>query len=203
MQKLPKLLKKNRKGEYKFVPKPKYDKGELVKEILRAVAVGGIFAMALAAPNVAQLAQFLEPADRRKVRRVIKSLRDRRLVRLVSRGDRDYFEVTEGGRRQLTEYDIDDMVLNKSKRWDGVWRIVMFDVPHQFRNARDALQFKLRELGFYRYQKSIYITPHRCRDEIDFIACFFHIERCVKYVEVDELEDEITLVNHFELDQPY
>lgn len=194
-----KLLKKGKKGEYKFMLKPKYDRGELTREILRNLAAGVFIMGSIMAPNVAQLAALFEPADRRKIRKVLKSLKDKRLIKLVSRGDDDYIEITEFGHKKLLKYNIDDMVLNTNKRWDGIWRIVMFDIPRRYHKAGIALQAKLSELGFYRYQKSVYIIPHRCQDEVDFITHFFGVEHCVKYLELEKLEDELKLINIFEL----
>lgn len=46
------------------------------------------------------------------------------------------------------------------KRWDGRWRMVIFDIEEIKRNLRDALRHKLKSLGFGMWQRSVYITPH-------------------------------------------
>ncbi len=192
-------MKKDRKGEVRFILEPKYDKGELTREILRGLGVGGVLLMSLAAPNLAQLLKFFEPADRIKVRKVLDNLKKRRLIEVYEKDDKDYFEVTEAGRRRILEFDVEDMVLNTKRRWDGVWRGVVFDIPEMFKPARMALQQKLRELEFYPYQKSVYLTPYYCRDEIEFLSRFFAVERHVKYLEINHIDDELKLINHFEL----
>lgn len=194
-----KILKKEKGGGYKFILEPKYDRGELAKEILRGLAVGGIIIMSLAAPNLAQILKLFEPADRIKVRKVLKSLRGKKMVEIYEKGGETLLEVTEYGQRRILSYDVEDMVLNTKKRWDGIWRLVIFDIPERFKPARMALQEKLLHLGFYPYQRSVYVNPHRCRDEIEFLRRFFSVEKYVKYAEVTKLDDELKLINYFEL----
>ena len=56
---------------------------------------------------------------------------------------------------------------------DGEWRIVIFDIPEKFKKAREALRMKLKELGFLELQKSVFIFPYECEDEINFIVEVF------------------------------
>lgn len=194
-----KWLKIDRRGRRRFVLEPRYDKGQLAKEILRGLAVGGVFVFSLALPNLVQLLKLFEPADRRKVRKVLSRLRARKLVRVYEENGQDIVELSEKGKREVLKFDLEEMVLNTKRRWDGVWRIVLFDIPEKYKPARLALQLKLGALGFYRYQKSVYITPHQCRQEVAFLKEFYGVGRYVKYLEVSELEDEIDLLRHFGL----
>lgn len=195
-----KILKKNKKtGEVSFTLKPKYYKGELAKEILRGLAVGGVLAGGIVAPNVVQLLKMFESADRRKIKRVMAALKWQGLIRLVSRGEADYLEITRGGKTKLIAYDIDEMVLRQPKRWDGRWRVFLFDIPERFAAARRALKDKLSQLAFYPYQKSVYVTPYPCREEITFLLKFFGVEKHGKYLETQTLEDDLKLIHHFEL----
>lgn len=43
--------------------------------------------------------------------------------------------------------------------WDGLWRMVIYDLPVKLNYKRDRLRSKLVELGFGCYQKSVYVTP--------------------------------------------
>ena len=53
-----------------------------------------------------------------------------------------------------------------SKRWDGKWRVVIFDIPEKERRTRDFLRAKLKELGFGAWQKSIFISPYDWAEDI-------------------------------------
>lgn len=47
----------------------------------------------------------------------------------------------------------------QDRKWDGNWRMVTFDVREVNRRKRDGLRKKLKELGFAKFQKSLYISP--------------------------------------------
>ncbi|MFC1756901.1 hypothetical protein ACFLZC_01975, partial [Patescibacteria group bacterium] len=84
---------------------------------------------------------------------------------------------------------LDEMILLKPKKWDGKWRLVIFDIPETKRCARDALRQKLEQLEFYQCQKSTWIHPFPCIEEIEFLKNFFNIKPFVKLFLVEEMTD--------------
>ena len=46
------------------------------------------------------------------------------------------------------------------KEVDGIWRIVIFDIPETQRKVRNFLRQKLKQLGFKLWQNSIWISPY-------------------------------------------
>src|SRR3989344_2837198 len=63
--------------------------------------------------------------------------------------------------------------IKKPKKWDGMWRLVIFDIPQLKSVQRNAFRGKLIELGFMPLQKSIWICPYQCDDEIGLLRDFF------------------------------
>jgi len=53
------------------------------------------------------------------------------------------------------------------RQWDGLWRLVIFDIREVERRARDSLRKKLKKLGFAMWQESVYISPHPLVDEVN------------------------------------
>lgn len=53
------------------------------------------------------------------------------------------------------------------KEWDGLWRLVIFDINETDKNIREKLRKKLKSLGFTMWQESVYITPHPLVDEVN------------------------------------
>jgi DNA-binding transcriptional regulator PaaX len=43
---------------------------------------------------------------------------------------------------------------------DGKWKMIIFDIPEQQREIRDYLRTKLKQIGFRKWQNSIWITPY-------------------------------------------
>jgi len=102
--------------------------------------------------------------------------------------------VTQKGKKAILSYNFDQMKINKPKVWDGKWRIITFDIPEHLKRARNALRVKLNNLGFLKYQKSVFIYPYECRDEIDFVIEFFNLRPYVRYIEAQSLDKTLKLL---------
>ena len=54
-----------------------------------------------------------------------------------------------------------------SERWDGRWRLLVYDIPEAQRKNRDALRRFLRQHALGELQRSVYVTPRDIRPEYD------------------------------------
>ena len=50
---------------------------------------------------------------------------------------------------------------------DGVWKLVIFDVPEKQKYVRTVLRAKLKSLHFKKWQNSIWISPYALDEEIE------------------------------------
>jgi len=125
------------------------------------------------------------------LKRIIQEFRYEKLVSWYEKPDGTVkIVLSKKGKRRALEYKIHEMKIKKPNKWDRKWRVVMFDIPEGKRSARDALRNKLRKLGFEELQKSIFVYPFPCQNEIDFIIEFFEIRNCVRYAEVTNITNE-------------
>ena len=167
----------------------------LTKEILFIAAAGPIILSSLFLPNAPQMLKpFLkwrkdwDKIDHRLIYNAIKRLNRKRLIELIQKGDKTYIKITSGGKELIKNFDYDNIELSNHKKWDKKWRMIIFDVPEKKNKERRALSIKLKDLGFYPLQESVFIYPHNCRDEIDFICNFLSIDNYVNYCVVDMLD---------------
>lgn len=107
--------------------------------------------------------------------------------------------LSDKGKKKILKYDLDKIQIKKPPRWDNVWRLVVFDIPEDQKRGRTALVDKLKELGFYPMQKSVYIHPYECKDEIDFISEMFNLVPYVRFLRVKDVDIELDLKNRFHL----
>jgi DNA-binding transcriptional regulator PaaX len=137
--------------------------------------------------------------DKQDLHKEIVSLYQSKLIKKTKNTDGTYtFMLTDKGKLRALTYDFDTMVI-KNKDWDGKWRFVVFDIPEKFRSGRDALRNKIRNLGFYELQKSVFIFPYECENEIAFVIEFFGITKYVRYGSMDMIDNDIYLKKHFKL----
>lgn len=138
--------------------------------------------------------------NQKSLRRSVKKLYSSNLVDYKeNKDDTVTILLNENGKRKLLEFSLDKIVIKKQKRWDGHWRIVVFDIPENKKQARDALSFKLKQLGFYKLQKSVYVHPYDCKSEIDFIADFFEVRPYIRFLTANYLDVVSDLKREFRL----
>ena len=154
----------------------KYAKGELAKDILKSLAIGGFLMAGLVLPNIVQLLDFFgvtKSAEKFKIIGAIERMKQKKLVRIYHKDGADVVEITELGKKKVLSYDLENIKINRPKKWDGYWRVVIFDVPEKNKKARRALNFKLNDMEFFTLQKSVFACPFECENEIDFVTEFF------------------------------
>jgi len=150
--------------------------------------------------NLKALSRAWRGINRSELAYALRDFRYRRLVDYREQNDGSIkIELSELGRRRVLRFKVEEMTLSKAKKWDGRWRVVFFDVPEKKRKGRDALRQKLRELGFHEWQKSVFVYPHPCRDEVDFIVEFFELRPYVRYAELTAPTNEAELRLRFNL----
>jgi DNA-binding transcriptional regulator PaaX len=137
--------------------------------------------------------------NQKKISGEVKYLYRSKLVKKVKNKDGSItILLTDKGKLKALTYHFQNMKI-EIKNWDGKWRIVVFDIPEKLRWGRDALRKKLRELGFYELQKSVFIFPYECKDEIDFIVEFFNLKQYVRYGVLESIDNDDNLRKIFNL----
>jgi len=79
-----------------------------------------------------------------------------------------HYRITGAGKRKLSA--LYPVLKTGRKKWDGFWRVVMFEIPERKRNDRDALRNYLDKAGYGRLQSSVYLSAYDYdKSLIDFI----------------------------------
>jgi len=103
------------------------------------------------------------------------------------------------GRKVALHYKLDEIKIPKPTRWDQQWRVIIFDIPEKQRKLRDALRVQLRQLGLQELQKSVFVHPYECRNEIDFIIELYNARLYVRFIEAFHIDNELHLKKKFRL----
>jgi len=138
--------------------------------------------------------------DEDYLRRTVREFYRERLVSRVENTDgTTSIVLTDKGKLRVLEFNIYQLKIKKPQKWDGKWRIVMFDIPEKLKSKRDVLREKLKDLKFFELQKSVFVHPYPCLEEINFLAEFYQIRKFVKCGELIQLTNEAELKIHFKL----
>jgi len=140
-----------------------------------------------------------ETFDRKKLQKEIKNLYRSKVIKEKRNPDGSFtFVLSDKGKVKALTYYFNQIKIKKDL-WDKKWRIVFFDVPEKYRWGRNAIRNKLREIGFYELQKSVFAFPFHCEDEIDFIIEYYGMRKYVRYAVIDYIDDDAHLKDIFKL----
>jgi len=141
-----------------------------------------------------------EKINRYALHRTIRNLYRSKLVNVKENADDTVTLVlTDKGRVKALTYNIENVNVPDMKRWDKQWRVVMFDIPERYKKPRDALSKTLKKAGFYKFQKSVFVHPFECKNEVDFVVEFFNLRPYVRYMLASHIDNELDIKQHFNL----
>jgi len=135
--------------------------------------------------------------DRSEFFTKIRYWKRRGYISVFAEGKEKYFELTPKGQKYLEKLPSPDISLRRPDKWDGKWRIVIFDIPEKLRASRDAVRSKLAELGFYQIQKSVYVYPFECTEVIGRLSKHYLIEKSVLIMISEIIQGEETIIEMF------
>lgn len=178
---------------------------------LAVIAAAGVISIAAVAPNAFHALNLFLPKKNRyrswsrgeKIRKVEETfyyLKRSGLVRFKKSGKDWLLSLTELGKKRLPQLDLASLAVPKPKRWDGKWWLIAADIPTKdYRRGADLLRRKLKDIGLYSLQRTLWLYPFDPRKQVEFVSQTFGIARFVTVMKVEqlEIEDEVKLKSHF------
>lgn len=97
------------------------------------------------------------PLDKSALATALKRLRENGLIDFID--DKTLaLRLTDKGKSKAlwTKMRLED------EKWDGKWRVIIWDIPEKRRNTRDLLRHQLKQLGFEKVQNSVWASKKDC-----------------------------------------
>ncbi len=186
-------------------------KGEMIKIILKGILYAGGITIALTSPyfiprilpKIVKYARYkkkMEEIQKRRFYNAFRYLKNRGLIEMEYCGRQVYISLTPEGKKFCGRYQIDDLKIKKPLRWDKKWRVLIFDIKEKHKIKREALRGKLKELGLYPLQKSVWACPYDFFKEMNLLRRFFGLQKKeMKIITASEIEDDKPIKIHFGL----
>ena len=207
----------------KAKPKAGFELSEKQLNILRNTSqvllalgiIAGAVTLTVLAPNAFQMLDKLpwskkvfgpvKPRRKRlkkqeeKISKALYYLKSKKYIELIPKGSDFLLKVTRKGRVLEKRLNLADLRIDHSKRWNGEWWVVIADIPTSHKSRADAFRAKLKELGFYPLQRTVWVFPFDPRDEIEFLSTHLYIGRFVTTMRVSEFDpaDDFVLKKFF------
>lgn len=138
--------------------------------------------------------------DRRALREAIQKLYRSNLVSEKHHADGSItITLNESGKQQALRYSLDKMTITKPAKWDGKWRMVIFDIPESQKKLRNTFRWHIKNLGFLELQKSVFVLPYDAKRELDFIIEYYHAKQFIRYLVIESIDNDLHLRSKFSL----
>ncbi|MCM2339214.1 MAG: hypothetical protein NDI62_02030 [Burkholderiales bacterium] len=91
--------------------------------------------------------------------RSIKNLIESGCIEILKSDNRDYLKLTKKGKNKLNSLKLEADGVLVSTHWDGLWRIIILDIPEQRKSEREALRYLLKKANFVCVKNTVWISP--------------------------------------------
>ena len=138
--------------------------------------------------------------DQRSFNRSIRLLHKQKLLKEVRLKDGSItLKLTQNGRMRAGFLQLfgNTLRIKQQKTWDGLWRIVLFDVPEKKRTFRDILRDHLRTIGFKELQHSVFIFPYPCEKELRSLVELYDAAPYVRIITAKSIDNAKEMQKRF------
>ncbi len=189
-------------GKLEDASRKRKKKKDIQNAVLAVVAVTGFVAFAAVAGNALQLLDYL-PNEKYNLKYRMKSVAGRLVAKgyatWVERDGKKFLRITPAGRKTFALEQAKIALKNQKKKWDGRWRMVVFDIPERRSYIRTRLRTVMGEIGFVRLQDSVWVYPYDCEDFVALLKAELKIGKDVLYAIADTIEHDKSIRRQFNL----
>ena len=184
---------------------------QLGKVILAAAFISGVIVASAMAPNLfgalgklgktfgGGKKQKLAKNEQQKIIKSLYNLRNNKLIKWDKRGDKIMLKITPRGRTIFLRRRLHELKIEKQEKWDKIWRVVIFDIPNNLGGQRDVFRQRLKNMGFFQFQKSAFIIPYPCRQELEAVLDYYQLFDYVTYLEASSVSGQEKCRQYFDL----
>lgn len=135
--------------------------------------------------SVKQKHEWWRATDRKKFSKIIYYLKKRGLIKIKNLENKRAIILTPQGSERVLK--IKYKMVDKKRRKDGKWQMVIFDIPENKRHLRDLLRENLGFLGYEMLQKSIWICPYDVTKATEDFLSSNSLDAYVKLFLIEEI----------------
>ena len=123
-------------------------------------------------------------------------LEEKGWIKIFKEHKDEFVKLTEAGQLQAL---LMKAKMPIPKKWDGKWRMVIYDIPEDSKEYREMFRKLLKQNGFYKLQASVFVSPYPLNREALTYLKQTGLSKYIRMARIDELDDEKDLKKHFKL----
>lgn len=128
---------------------------------------------------------------------VLKRLHQQKVVEITEEDGVSIIKLSDKGRVKFLRYKMEEIMIDKPPRWDGKWRLIIYDIRKEKRILSEIFRSFLKKMEFLKLQRSVYLTPYKCEEQIEFLRQYYGLDKEVLYLVVEKIENEKAYKDYF------
>lgn len=184
-----------------------------VETVIRLLGAGALLAATVIFPTlpialkpILDMKRALEQEHRQRewarfnpwlLKQTLKRLHQQKIVKVVDTENGPVVQLTKKGQTKYLKFQLEDMMVKTPPRWDGKWRMIIYDIGLNKKKSQEIFRGVLKRLKFYQLQKSVYLTPFPCKEEIEFLRQYYEIGEDVFYCVAEQIENDEAFRKYF------
>jgi DNA-binding PadR family transcriptional regulator len=127
----------------------------------------------------------------------LKRLSQQKFIEIGEEENKQIVKITNEGKQKVLRLALNEVSPPTQAIWAKKWRIIVYDIPKNKQNLRNIVRDFSKRMEFYQLQKSVYLTPYPCDEEIEFFRLYYNLEEEIKVLTVSKLENDYLFRNYF------
>lgn len=184
------------------------------KEIIYLIGMGTLLVGTIFMPGLGYIARMVDKAKREAewrdaqkqwkkfnphiLKRNLKRLRDEKIVEVIEQDGIEVIKLTQKGRTKYLKFKLEEISF-KGQSWDGKWRLIIYDIAKFRKREQESFRNALKYMNFLMLQKSVYMTPYSCEEQIQYLREYFGVGAEVILIRADQIENEGVYKEYFGL----
>ncbi|MEK7147912.1 MAG: CRISPR-associated endonuclease Cas2, partial [Patescibacteria group bacterium] len=157
----------------------------------------GVLSIGLIEPNVIKAMHQVGLISSKRQSEIVYSSASKLAKKGLLKFNGKYYELTKEGEKYLRQLELRSFKLDKPRKWDKKWRMIIFDIPEKKRKVRTQIRTIFASVGLLRLQDSVWVYPYDCEDIVGLLKTDLGVGKDVLYIIVDEIENDRHLREEF------
>jgi len=132
------------------------------------------------------------------LRQTLRRLENQKLIERSLIDGEEVLIITNKGKTKILHSALENTKI-KTGNWDGKWRIVIYDIEVAKKYDQERARKTFKQMGFYQMQRSVYLFPYPCSNEVEYIRSYFDLGKNIQYIIAQRIENDYPYREYFGL----
>lgn len=164
---------------------------DAVNTLLQIIGAEGMSGIKVHAYSLSAALELICPADfsDQTKSRAIAEIKRQSLIEVAHNGSLYHIQPSVKGIHRLQRAQVERIHISRPDAWDGIWRMVTYDVPRAQSAQRRLFARQLERLGFSMIRESVWFHPYPCFAQVEELMTYCSLQRHVTLAEISRIDN--------------